>query len=1585
MGALDDILGSDPGAKAGERIEDARFQQRKRNEEALASDFKALQSQKPEEVKDWLGIARRAIQLKQSDDPEARASVDDLLYVYGDKLRPHIESQAGADWWDNNYKAPDTDLPFWMDALQTVGKGVSPIFEYLDQWGASARSAVAGVESALTDDGVSAGDALRHSLRQGTRALDVTRAVPRFDGITQFMDNADATTYIPMTEDGEYTGQAKQLDQDGDGVLNFRESLGREADSGGRTLDVVDFIGQIVFDPTTYATFGGSSLAKVGMRAAEEAAEDLAIRGAKGMTRELAESLNQQIARKGFKALEEADQTLYRDLLRHANEMAAERGGRTTTRMGEFLIGQRRSLDDVQMEAIERGGQSGMRLGGTTVIASDKLGDLGRATGLLGDVAYGRKPVVGTNGVYEVVREGVQQGLIGRIRDIPAVDKVLSSLDMYNGVRARFGQQVAESLREGLSITRSQESEVKEIMVRLGADMHRGGLLREAINEYGGDADALSRKLNEALSNKDSMEGALHTTSGAVNTLINVLNDVRTEIYQATLRGMGYDRNEIAQIIDGAMRPPSNLADINEYIPRILTDAARHDSKLISTVKNMGGGTEAGNIVSNRTLNRAGVTDPKTADLFSQNEAASKALNDIGVENIPDLFETSVPNVMVTQSARAFSKAADVDLLEGITRLTGEDGVALAFNVPASALSTEEGLRKLVGDEEADKIITRALGGVREAADDDSRIAAFFGNLAGADEVSDELAARLGVDSSESVFLQGGRDPEFLKGVVTADDLMEIVAEQAGANVSAFRRVELPNGSVYRVHEDVASVMEEARRVFADPREVTAFGKFFDKANNLWAAAATVGGVNPAFHARNTVGNLFNLFISGVRDPSVLGKAAALQRTNSRIMKEMRLNGLEFSEAATKVADPGDIKILEQARRLGVLGDGRSLDILKESATDFVPPTVGNRFNPLSQDNALISSGRAVGNVVEGNARLAGFVDQLNKGATPEAAAAFVKKALFDYGDLTRFESDVLRRAARFYTFTRKNTALQAYILTRYPSRIANAEGTIDTLISVLTDDPTDEDLNAPPWMKNADIRSVNGQNAALDYDTPFASFMEMLDIPLSAIPDNSPEARFRRQENVVSKIDGLFSGIAPSVLDFLEEQRTGNDSFTGRTLTPPGTMRNGEDVGQIRDHWLFRAADTVLPMTSRFERQGRKLAGSEEDRQEIGLALSNIVLGLQAYDLGEDSQGFDRYLVDETLEEELQVLRDKGIPAPTLAEAREQGALALKNRVVEALMYSWTENEDGTITWDEDVRDDRLLNIIPKDVRKALNLPEPSSGEGSSKGERPAADEGSQLDLDIKLFDQGQIVEAIETYLGSDLTDHERATILMALPGAPSNAALEEQGLEPLRFNNRFIEDPEGGEEERAAQVWKEFEARANDAGLSVDYIREMRPRLSDFERLLNEAEGAGLRRDELWTYISQAKDEGGGGYFSRNDRSFINELYGTEVFDISETRRPTFTREDADKAREKAWQAERELMLFAREYGLPRPTPEQVRDYVLNVQMSGKELDLLGEANLDNAKNRKDIRSDEEKLRDASRERDASLSGIRFNRFGG
>lgn len=1522
-----------------------------RANERMDMDFAALQSGNPAEVKDWQAIARLTTSLSGTGDQEAQDLKNALLWSYGEQLKPHLNT-LDADWWEKNYEdQPEAEDDSRFGWKSKVGK-VTPFFEYLDQWGQDTLGAVAGVASMFdTDDGVSAGEGFVHALRSGARAVDVTRALPGTDGLSGGL-KGDASTFVLSD------GTMKTRDLDGDGTLNLREALGKDPEGGGRILGVFDLIGTMALDPTTYITFGASAKAKVGMKLAEEMGEKLAgdvIAGTtRRISREMVQEMNQRIARDGFKkGLDDVEQRWYTSILREGNESAVEGVGQRTTRFGRDVV-------DAQIDSIQRGGQSGMRFGGSTIMPTrgnlDKLGKqtdqfAERAvrqadevpTQLTDDVADTGTDIVPARGVdargnvdnvlsqttgdlidlppsairevqelaakvppvtrlgdtapteqalTEVVRVAGQKGLLGEVLDLPGIRHVIDALSPRNAINTRFGAKVSDQLGHLLSVTRDNP-EVKDIMVRMGADLHKGGLMRESIKEFGSQLE-WEKALNEALSSKEGREAALQVVGPRTAQLVETMHDVRLRLRDVAVKG-------------GAN--PEHMRNIDEYLPRVLTDASKHDSDLLQQIKDVGDEALAtgDDRMTESFLKRRTVAEDLD-NLFDTNSEAYRVLKHSGITSPKELFETNPVAAFASRSQSAFRAASDIDLLNGITKISGDGGVSLGF---------------------------------RATADD--------------------------------------------AGKLTADEVAKGMVKEAGGNIADYRKLVLDNGDVFRIHRDVAKELESVRRVFGDPKQMTKFGEVFDKVNNIWAMSATIMGVNPGFHIRNGIGNVFNAFLGGTRDVKVFAEASAMQTRMTQITKAMRDSGDDFAAAAKKLdIDETTMDILNGARKNGVINDGRSLDILRERGGVANTPTGEtsklNRINPADPNSVFNKAGVKMGEHVENNARLAVYIDQINKGATPEIASQHVKKYLFDYGDLTRFENEIVRRGSRFYTFMRKNTALQAYTLAKYPGRIANAEAGVDGIVDAVFGAEDEGGHSLPDWMAGARVMGIpGGGSAAVDVDTPFASFKETMEI-LTGPPSDDPLDRWKAEGGIgafVNRSTSLFSGFGASVVDAVMENETGRDSFTGRPLDPEN---------QMRDRGWFSAVSTVFPAMSRFEGIGARAGltrfdkdGNPKSKTGWEMQLINVFSGLQTYELDDDTDGAGRHVLRSEIENIIQGMKDDGLDVPTVAEMREAGDLAIKNRVAEAIMYG-IDPETGE--WSDEVTDDRLLSIIPKNVREALGLPEPTQGSGRSvaRGSRPDAQEGSEEELRQSDVDFKQALGAIEEFLGRDLTEDERWAMVSGFGGALGVTDQENAGFNPYR-ENRLAEGFDDNEVEDNRRKEQIFNQRLSAVGMSWDQALRRYPRISRMERRMNDAREAGWSEEEIRTALYYASDEGGEGWTSRADRAAINQFMTGDrsggAVPLTLTRNPVTSEEDLQKLQTKVWEAAEELRLIYQFENWGAPSQDELFMYGVNA-LTKTEQRMLGIDPLKGAPNRKDARSGEEKLSTAQDRLGAVETGL-------
>jgi len=249
---------------------------------------------------------------------------------------------------------------------------------------------------------------------------------------------------------------------------------------------------------------------------------------------------------------------------------------------------------------------------------------------------------------------------------------------------------------------------------------------------------------------------------------------------------------------------------------------------------------------------------------------------------------------------------------------------------------------------------------------------------------------------------------------------------------------------------EVAQRLNRSYQTLTNNEEISKFLRVYDGAQNWWKMWSL--GARPAYHAKNTVGNLWNNYLAGVTTPKPYADAAAFQ-------VKLAKNNMNGSIAGYKTDE-----LYEAMATRGIFGEGQYSGDIARTVEDVLK---GGSYNPftLSTKNPILRGGFKVGQAIEDNARIALFIDSLNKGKNFDEAASQVRKYLFDYGDLSPFERSTLKRLMPFYTWSRKNLPLQLEALVRHPDKV-NKLNLARENIQFETDVPDIEDV--PDYIRSA-------------------------------------------------------------------------------------------------------------------------------------------------------------------------------------------------------------------------------------------------------------------------------------------------------------------------------------------------------------------------------------------------------------------------------------------------------------------------------------------------------------------------------------
>jgi hypothetical protein len=355
----------------------------------------------------------------------------------------------------------------------------------------------------------------------------------------------------------------------------------------------------------------------------------------------------------------------------------------------------------------------------------------------------------------------------------------------------------------------------------------------------------------------------------------------------------------------------------------------------------------------------------RNRELLEQQRAAGVDIGDLG--------ETYMPHVL--------TKEAD-ELLKG-------EGTKNFFGLRPSAKTPQAISREIEGT--VKEINSKNLYGTAKFFQDDPAILAGYAEFNAAQAIA-------------------GR--KFL------DDAAQLGVRAEVAPASYTTVPEIPG---IKFPQEVAARLNRSYQVLTSNEEINKFLKVYDGAQNWWKMWSL--GARPAYHAKNTIGNLWNNYLAGVTTPKPYADAAAFQ-------VKLAKNNMNGSIAGYKTDE-----LYNAMATRGVFGEGQYSGDITRTVEDVLKGGSSNPFT-LSTRNPILRGGFKIGQTIEDNARIALFIDSLNKGKNFDEAASQVRKYLFDYGDLSPFERSTLKRLMPFYTWSRKNLPLQLEAIVRHPDKV---------------------------------------------------------------------------------------------------------------------------------------------------------------------------------------------------------------------------------------------------------------------------------------------------------------------------------------------------------------------------------------------------------------------------------------------------------------------------------------------------------------------------------------------------------------------
>jgi hypothetical protein len=214
------------------------------------------------------------------------------------------------------------------------------------------------------------------------------------------------------------------------------------------------------------------------------------------------------------------------------------------------------------------------------------------------------------------------------------------------------------------------------------------------------------------------------------------------------------------------------------------------------------------------------------------------------------------------------------------------------------------------------------------------------------------------------------------------------------------------------VPELIAKDIEAVNSRILNTKDYGAFKKLidgYDRANNLFKWG--VYTIWPASAVRNAYSNVAQSFLDigvGALDPKRHFETVA-------IMAKRDLDAVSVGGYTRR-----DLR--KMAQDFGVTPSGET----------FVETTGRTRLGKVATKTARFTGS------IENEARMQLWLGNIARGIHPRQAADHVAEFLFDYGELSQFEKTFMKRMIPFYTWTRKNIALQVRTLRRNPGMQVN-------------------------------------------------------------------------------------------------------------------------------------------------------------------------------------------------------------------------------------------------------------------------------------------------------------------------------------------------------------------------------------------------------------------------------------------------------------------------------------------------------------------------------------------------------------------
>ena len=541
------------------------------------------------------------------------------------------------------------------------------------------------------------------------------------------------------------------------------------------------------------------------------------------------------------------------------------------------------------------------------------------------------------------------------------------------------------------------------------------------------------------------------------------------------------------------------------------------------------------------------------------------------------------------------------------------------------------------------------------------------------------LAARtftdgaLGLTDTEGVALLASADDFAGRLGASADELTPAFLAEHGVE-----KIDMGNLGSYVVDKAIAP---EFHKLVAlqSPDAANVLLRGLDKWMTLWKGYATVPlPFGFGFHMRNAMGNVMLNWLGDISPTdSAYAQAWTLQRRVAKGTKEG--DPLKYLAGETR-------QIAQEALRRDVIGGGgffiEDIPVDRLRAFRSGGKQVREAVNPLDQNNLLIRSGRAFGKGVEENARLAHFISKYREFGNFDDAATSMRRYLFDYADLTRFEQKGMKRMIPFYTFARKNTPLWVGAAFKQPGKYSRIQEIRSAFFDAAGRPPGEV---TPQYVEEAGgvplPFQVDGQTTMYAPDLPPTAASEQITAPLQilkGLTKGKVGLPGGAETGITSSLNQFGGGAPGFVKSLVEAYAADKNFFSGRQFYPgeqqalpsylqyakklfPQKVVDGKKQPAIDAKTLY-IMENLLPLLPKIESSGLLYRapgvtrGGGVDKEREIRRLASMFSGQQIYPLGPNTQRSEEFRRAAELLQKLAGLRSSGKKVPERAPTQKSG-----------------------------------------------------------------------------------------------------------------------------------------------------------------------------------------------------------------------------------------------------------------------------------------------------------------------------------------